>query len=245
VPAIGAQLQLAHGDFEGALESYGKAIKQLARAGEKRSAGMLLLNYVSLSVMLHKAPAALGFARQQALDGEEAGSVAFLQAVLGNAAAEAEALRQHAATHPWESARSLEFRRALIAASVADLRGDGQAAMNSLAGFPNYLDPGVLYTRGTAHLLTGDYAAAEREFRLVFLQERNLANYGLVLQRLPAFTILTHRSLGELHQRTGKQELAINEYQEFLSYFENSRTRLPAVAETRQALQRLMQQGTP
>jgi len=39
--------------------------------------------------------------------------------------------------------------------------------------------------------------------------------------------------------------LAINEYQEFLSYFENSRTRLPAVAETRQALQRLMQQGTP
>jgi len=205
----------------------------------------LLLNYVSLSVMLHKAPAALGFARQQALDGEEAGSVAFLQAVLGNAAAEAEALRQHAATHPWESARSLEFRRALIAASVADLRGDGQAAMNSLAGFPNYLDPGVLYTRGTAHLLTGDYAAAEREFRLVFLQERNLANYGLVLQRLPAFTILTHRSLGELHQRTGKQELAINEYQEFLSYFENSRTRLPAVAETRQALQRLMQQGTP
>ncbi|HLY16678.1 MAG TPA: protein kinase, partial [Bryobacteraceae bacterium] len=47
VPAIGAQLQLAHGDFEGALESYGKAIKQLARAGEKRSAGMLLLNYVS------------------------------------------------------------------------------------------------------------------------------------------------------------------------------------------------------
>ena len=245
VPAIGAQLQLAHGDFEGALESYGKAIKQLARAGEKRSAGMLLLNYVSLSVMLHQAPAALAFARQQALDGEEAGSVAFLQAVLGNAAAEAEALRQHAATHPWESARSLEFRRALIAASVADLRGDGQAAMNSLAGFPNYLDPGVLYTRGTAHLLTGDYAAAEREFRLVFLQERNLANYGLVLQRLPAFTILTHRSLGELHQRTGKQELAINEYQEFLSYFENSRTRLPAVAETRQALQRLMQQGTP
>src|SRR5579872_6030803 len=175
VPAIGAQLQLAHGDFEGALESYGKAIKQLARAGEKRSAGMLLLNYVSLSVMLHQAPAALAFARQQALDGEEAGSVAFLQAVLGNAAAEAEALRQHAATHPWESARSLEFRRALIAASVADLRGDGQAAMNSLAGFPNYLDPGVLYTRGTAHLLTGDYAAAEREFRLVFLQERNLA----------------------------------------------------------------------
>ena len=245
VPAIGAQLQLAHGDFEGALESYGKAIKQLARAGEKRSAGMLLLNYVSLSVMLHKAPAALGFARQQALDGEEAGSVAFLQAVLGNAAAEADALRQYAATHPWESARSLEFRRALIAASVADLRGDGQAAVNSLAGFPNYLNPGVLYTRGTAHLLTGDYAAAEREFRLVFLQERNLANYGLVLQRLPAFTILAHRSLGQLYQRTGKQQLAINEYQEFLSYFENSRTRLPAVAETRQALQRLMQQGTP
>ncbi|MGE5724531.1 MAG: protein kinase domain-containing protein [Acidobacteriota bacterium] len=244
LPAISAQLQLAHGDFEGALESYGKAIKQLARAGEKRSAGTLLLNYASLAVMLHKAPAALIFARQQAMDGEEAASVAFLQAVLGNAAAEADALRRHAATHPWESPRSLEFRRALIAASVADLRGDGQAAVKSLAGFPNYLNSGVLYTRGTAHLLTGEYAAAEREFRLAVVVERNLANYRLVLQRLPAFPILAHRSLGELHQRTGNKELAINEYQEFLSYFENSRTRLPAVAETRQALQRLMQPGT-
>ncbi|HEX6908603.1 MAG TPA: protein kinase [Terriglobales bacterium] len=244
LPAISAQLQLAHGDFEGALESYGKAIKQLARAGEKRSAGTLLLNYASLAVMLHKAPAALIFARQQAMDGEEAASVAFLQAVLGNAAAEADALRRHAATHPWESPRSLEFRRALIAASVADLRGDGQAAVKSLAGFPNYLNSGVLYTRGTAHLLTGEYAAAEREFRLAVVVERNLANYRLVLQRLPAFPILAHRSLGELHQRTGNKELAINEYQEFLSYFENSRTRLPAVAETRQALHRLMQPGT-
>ena len=245
VPAIGAQLQLAHGDFEGALGNYGKAIKQLARAGEKRIAGALLLNYASLAVMLDKAPSALAFVQQQALDGEEAASVAFLQAVTGNTAGEEDALHRYDATHPWESARSLEFRRALIAASVADLRGDGQAAVSSLAGFPDYLNPGVLYTRGRAHLLIGDYAASEREFRLAIVEERNLANYGLVLQRLPAFTILAHRSLGELYQRTGKQELAINEYQDFLSYFETSRTRLPAVGETRQTLQSLMQKATP
>ncbi|HTM88743.1 MAG TPA: protein kinase [Terriglobales bacterium] len=245
VPAIGAQLQLAHGDFEGALGNYGKAIKQLARAGEKRTAGTLLLNYASLAVMLDQAPSALAFAQQQALDGEEAPSVAFLQAVTSNKAGEEDALHRYTATHPWESARSREFRRALIAASVADLRRDGQAAVSSLAGFPDYLNPGVLYTRGRAHLLTGDYAAAEQEFRLAIMEERNLANYGLVLQRLPAFTILAHRSLGELYQRTGKQELAINEYQDFLSYFENSRTRLPAVRETRQTLQSLMQQATP
>jgi serine/threonine protein kinase/tetratricopeptide (TPR) repeat protein len=245
VPAIGAQLQLAQGDFEGALGNYGKAIKQLARTGEKRIAGTLLLNYASLAVMLDKAPSALAFAQQQALDGEEAPSVAFLQAVTSNKAGEEDALRRYTATHPWESALSREFRRALIAASVADLRGDGQAAVSSLAGFPDYLNSGVLYTRGTAHLLTGDYAAAERELRLAIVEERNLANYGLVLQRLPAFTILAHRSLGELYQRTGKQELAINEYQDFLSYFENSRTRLPAVGETRQRLQSLMHQATP
>ena len=245
VPAIGAQLQLAHGDFEGALGNYGKAIKQLARAGEKRTAGTLLLNYASLAVMLDQAPSALAFAQQQALDGEEAPSVAFLQAVTSNKAGEEDALHRYTATHPWESARSREFRRALIATSVADLRRDGQAAVSSLAGFPDYLNPGVLYTRGRAHLLTGDYAAAEQEFRLAIMEERNLANYGLVLQRLPAFTILAHRSLGELYQRTGKQELAINEYQDFLSYFENSRTRLPAVRETRQTLQSLMQQATP
>ncbi len=240
LPAIRAQLQLARGDFEGASENCRQAVSQLARANERQSAGAVLLNCASLAVMLRRAPATLAFAQQQPLEGEEAASVAFLQAVVGNKAGEEEALRRHAAAHPWESARSLEFRRALIATSVANLHGDGQAAASSIAGFPNYLNPSLLFTRGTAYRLNRDDASAEREFRLAILLQRNLSSYGIILPRLPAFAILAHHSLAELYRHTGQREAAITEYQEFLSYFENSRTRLPAVSEARAALQQLM-----
>ncbi len=239
LPAIRAQLQLARGDFEGASENCRQAVSQLAQANERQSAGAVLLNCAALGVMLHRASATLAFAQQQPLAGEEAASIAFLQAVVGNKPGEEEALRRHAATHPWESARSLEFRRALIAASVANLHGDGRAAASSIAGFPNYLNPSLLFTRGTAYRLNRDYAAAEREFRLAILLQRNLASYGIILPRLPAFAILAHHSLAELYRLSGQREAALTEYQEFLSYFENSRTRLAAVAEARTALQEL------
>jgi cytochrome c-type biogenesis protein CcmH/NrfG len=47
--------------------------------------------------------------------------------------------------------------------------------------------------------------------------------------------------LGQVYERTGKRDQAINEYQEFLSHFESSHTRLPQVAEARTTLKRLMQ----
>ncbi len=46
---------------------------------------------------------------------------------------------------------------------------------------------------------------------------------------------------GQVYERTGKRDQAINEYQEFLSHFESSHTRLPQVAEARTTLKRLMQ----
>ena len=41
-------------------------------------------------------------------------------------------------------------------------------------------------------------------------------------------------------EATGKRDQAVNEYQEFASHFEGSRTRLPQVAEARAALKRLL-----
>jgi len=58
--------------------------------------------------------------------------------------------------------------------------------------------------------------------------------------RFPARGILSHYYLGQLYERTGKHDQAINEYQEFLSHFETSHTRLPQVAEARSAVKRLM-----
>jgi hypothetical protein len=52
---------------------------------------------------------------------------------------------------------------------------------------------------------------------------------------------MSHCYLGQLYEKTGKHDQAINEYQEFLSHFGNSPSRLPQVGEARAALKRLMQ----
>jgi hypothetical protein len=53
--------------------------------------------------------------------------------------------------------------------------------------------------------------------------------------------VLSHYYLGQLYERTSKRDQAINEYQEFLSHFASSQTRLAQVGEARTALKRLMQ----
>ena len=70
---------------------------------------------------------------------------------------------------------------------------------------------------------------------------RSLANYRFLREHFPAVEILTHFYLGQLYERTGKRDQAVNEYQDFLSHFSNSHTRLPQVGEARTALKRLMQ----
>jgi len=52
---------------------------------------------------------------------------------------------------------------------------------------------------------------------------------------------LSHYYLGQLYERTGKHDQAINEYQEFLSHFQGSQAQFKQVAEARTAMKQLMQ----
>jgi eukaryotic-like serine/threonine-protein kinase len=81
----------------------------------------------------------------------------------------------------------------------------------------------------------------EAEFRRALLLERDLSNFFELTRRFPAFQILSGFYLGQLYERTGKRDQALSEYQEFLSHFDNSHTRLAQVGEARTALKRLMQ----
>ena len=68
-----------------------------------------------------------------------------------------------------------------------------------------------------------------------------MENYNVLTERFPVPGILSHYYLGQLYERTGKRDQAINEYQEFLSCFPSSQAPLPQVGEARTALKRLMQ----
>jgi tetratricopeptide (TPR) repeat protein len=128
--------------------------------------------------------------------------------------------------------------------SAAVEKGDGQTALSRASSIPDFQDSYLLFLKARAHLLTGDYSSAETELRAVLRTERNLENAQVMAERFPALGILSHYYLGQLYERTDKRDQAINEYQEFLSHFERSHTRLPQLGEARTALKRLMMQLT-
>jgi eukaryotic-like serine/threonine-protein kinase len=241
VPGYQAQFKQTAGGFEGALASYREVVLQLGRAKQTEVAGTFLQPFAFLSVLLGEDASALSFVQQQKLDGDELQSLAFLQTMTGNSSAAQQSLQKYASSHPWITARTLEVRQAYFDISAALQKGDGQAALSRAAGIPNFQEPYLLFLKARAHLLTNDYASGETEFRAVLRTERSLENGEVLAERFPALGILSHYYLGQLYEKTGKRDQAINEYQDFLSHFESTNTRLAQVADARAALKRLMQ----
>jgi serine/threonine protein kinase len=118
---------------------------------------------------------------------------------------------------------------------------DGQAALSRAAGIPDFQEPYLLFLKARSHLLLNDYSPAEAEFRAALRADRFVGNPQSMIERFPVIEILSHYYLGQLYERTGKRDQAINEYQEFLSHFPNSQARLAQVGDARTALKRLMQ----
>jgi tetratricopeptide (TPR) repeat protein len=236
LPVFQAQLREARGDPEGAGELYRRAVAQLAHAGQHVVAGDALQSFARLSILLGQVPAALSYARQQKLDGEHYRALIWLEMAQGEGAAAARSLKQYAAAHPWVSRQALDRMRATAAMWAAVQRNDGQEAVRAGAGIPDLLLPELTLASGRAHLLLKDYAAAEPELRATLLAEREM--FPLYLS--PLVAQLCHFHLGQVYEATGKREQAINEYQEFLSHFEGSKTKLRQVPEARGALKRLL-----
>jgi serine/threonine protein kinase/TolB-like protein/TolA-binding protein len=241
VPGFEAQFKQTAGDFEGALASYRAAVIQLGHAKQNEAAETFLWEFSVLSVLLGEGSSALSFAQQQKLDDEQLESVAFLQTLAGNSSAAQQSLQRFAASHPRVTPRHVEIQQILYEVSAAVQSGDGQAALNRAASMPNFQDGYLLFLKARGHLLSNDYSSAEAEFRTVLRREHNLENFGVMAERSPDLEILSHYYLGQLDERSGKRDQAVNEYQEFLSHFASSQTRLSQVGDARAALKRLMQ----
>jgi serine/threonine protein kinase len=241
VPGYEAQFKQTGGDLDGALASYREAIRQLGQAKQSQAAETFLRTFAALSVLLGESSSALSFAQQQKLDDYEQQTVAFLQTIAGNPSAAQQSLQRFASSHPWIAPRALEIDQAFADITAAVNRGDGQTALSRATSIPDFQFPYLLFLKGRAHLLTNDYASAETEFRGVLRSERLLANSPALTGRFPVLGILAHYYLGQLYERTSKRDQAINEYQEFLSHFASSQSRLAQVGEARTALKRLME----
>lgn len=241
VPGFQAQFMQTGGNFEGALASYREGVAQLGRAKQTEAAATLLRPFASLSLLLGESSSALSFVQQQKLDGEELQAVAFFDTIAGNSSAAQQSLKRFALSHPWIAPRALEVRQTYFDMSAAVQNGDGQTALSRASSIPDFQDSYLLFLKGRAHLLTDDYSSAETELRAVLRIERNLENDQVLAERFPALGILSHYYLGQLYERTDKRDQALNEYQEFLSHFTSSETRLAQVGEARKSLKRLIE----
>jgi eukaryotic-like serine/threonine-protein kinase len=242
LPVYQAQFKQTAGDFEGALAGYREAVAQLSRNKQFLAAGGLLRPMIPLSILAGQNPSStLAYVQQLKLGGEELPAIAFLQTVEGNSSAAHETFERYAPLHPQFSPRDREIQQVHFDAVAAVQKGDGQAALSRFASVPYMEISGLVFFRGRAHLLINDYTAAETDFRNVLRIERTMENLRALVNRTPAFGILSHYYLGQIYEKTGKRDQAINEYQEFLSHFPNSPARMPEVGDARNALKRLMQ----
>jgi len=241
VPGFEAQFKQTAGDLDGSLASYREAVLQLGRAKQNQSSERFLRPFAFLSVMLGEGASALSFVQQQKLDDYELRPAALLQTMAGNPSAAQRSLQQFASSHPWIAPRAIEINQAYFDMSAAVHNGDGQAALSRATSIPDFQDAYLLYLKGRAHLLINDYVSAETEFRGALRAGRGLANSNSLVQRFPVIGILSHYYLGQLYEKTNKRDQAINEYQEFLSHFQSSQSRLAQVGEARTALKRMMQ----
>jgi tetratricopeptide (TPR) repeat protein len=158
--------------------------------------------------------------------------------VQGDAAASERSLRLYAAARPELGPEGIERSRNYEALYAALARNDPQGVFSAAGRLPNSVYAELRYPRGWAYFETKDYSRAEQDLRAAVLDERNLSAFNYMGTRSPLRAALAHFYLGQVYEATGKREEAANEYQEFLSHFENSHASLPQIALARAALQR-------
>jgi serine/threonine protein kinase/tetratricopeptide (TPR) repeat protein len=239
VPVFAAQFQETRGDLEGARASYQRAVRDLAQAGQYPGADDALVSLALASVLTGQGMASdLAFARQQKFSGHEHRAIAFLQAALGDAAGAERSLQLYAAARPELGPQGTEQIRNYDALYAALVRQDPQGVISAAGRLPNFNQSWLRYPRGWAYFETKDYSRAEQDLRAAVLKEKDQSDINTMRNRSPLLAALAHFYLGQVYEATGKGDQATNEYQEFLSHFENSRASLPQIALARAALQR-------
>jgi len=94
--------------------------------------------------------------------------------------------------------------------------------------------------QGKALVETGAYEEADKPLHMAIDLSRNWSGSQVINDNHLFLGTLTRFYLGKMYEHQGKKAEAINEYQEFLSHFENSTAKLPQIAEARAAVKRLM-----
>jgi serine/threonine protein kinase/TolB-like protein/predicted Zn-dependent protease len=230
--------QERRGDLEGARASYERAVQDMARAGQNVLAGAVLGSLANEAILSGKGiDSALAFARGQKLDGRQYEAVALLQAVQGDPAASEHSLQLYAAAPPLLSSQGVEKARNRIALAAAMAHKDAEGVMAAAGRLPPTTNSWLQFPLGWAYFETKDYSKAERALRAAIFSERNPINNDTSALR----EALAHFYLGKVYEATGKRDQAVNEYQDFLSHFEDSKAQLPQIGEARAALQRFMQ----
>jgi serine/threonine protein kinase/tetratricopeptide (TPR) repeat protein len=238
VSVFAGQFQETRGDLEGARASYQRAVRDLAGAGQNSGASDALQSLAFISLLTGQGLASdLALVRQQKLSGQENGTLGFLQAAQGDTAASERSLQLYAAARPEIGPQGIERTRNLGALYAALVRQDPQGVLAAAGRLPNFINSRLRYPRGWAYFETKDYSRAEQDLRTAVVDERSLSNFNAMRTRSPLRAALAHFYLGQVYEATGKRDQATNEYQEFLSHFDNSRANLPQIALARAALQ--------
>jgi serine/threonine protein kinase/tetratricopeptide (TPR) repeat protein len=239
VSVFEGQFQETRGDLVGARASYQRAVAELAGAGQYLGASDALRSLITISILTGDGLASdLAFARRQKLSGMENWAIGFLQAAQGDMAGADRSFQLYAAARPELGPQAIERLRNYRNLYAALVRKDPQGVIAAAGHLPDSRDAFMHFPRGWAYFQTKDYSRAEQDLRAAILDEKSMNSFNTMRIRSPLLASLAHFNLGQVYEASGKREQATNEYQEFLSHFENSGCTLPQIDLARAALKR-------
>jgi tetratricopeptide (TPR) repeat protein len=239
IAGVLGDIEVGRGRLDRAVSRYEEEARIFAREGPER-AGIPLFKAAQIYLEQGQPDAAMALARRVGAPSSAAIRGMALLARNDSKAAEKELASSRAAQAPIVGDYMADQLVGVYRLLGAFYGGRWQEVSADSSSVSRQLRPAIALQVGRVQLRQGMAGQAEEQLQMVLKTNNLWSNQDFIDRHDFLSYALAKFYLAEILEQKGQKAEAINNYQDFLSHFENSSAKLPQIAEARAALKRLL-----